>query len=218
MGLSLSSTHKHIKIMLETGLCRMSGKNLCCTGINKLKRKVISQEGEEYLDNRILKVRVILNKRKQVLLFRYYLIKTNLLHQERAFKKRDKIIRICSSQRARRLTPRQHRLIERYGSLASLEKVTRSDLRLSNSKVGQLVNRSKKTAQRLCKQLKRVSLISTKSDIRKFGNFSPKDFAVIKMFKKNAIYNSNTKEVFLQYPNIYNLLPFFKEYSTIAHM
>lgn len=150
---SVGTLHYHLKIMAQKGLIKVTDGNLILIGSRKLNNK---------LKSTLIPIKYSANRKDQLTLLRYSLIKNNLQHQHEAVEEKKNVINIHKKMPLKQLK----KVLRKYGSLQAVETSINDKLILSNRKVGFICNRSQSTGMKIQKELNRLKVVKTERNVK----------------------------------------------------
>lgn len=162
LNISIGTVKKHIDILKSKNLVSVNNKNLCLKGTTALKKLYTGV---------LVPVKLSDNKKDQLTLLRYIVIKRNLRLQEKACRKALDIINYhkgrlkgLTGKGVKSLLKREEAMKAKTG--LSVEKGLRTDFLLSNVKIGGLCNRGIHTGLKIQAEFNRLGLIESSSNYR----------------------------------------------------
>lgn len=155
VGVSPETIRKHLPLLIKEGMAEISGKNLRMVGIEKLKKG----------KRTCILIPIHKDKSKQILEFRYAVLRNSYDKQRKAIQKKSNIVKIASQSNGR-LSKSQLKFIQKSGGLEKMLKNIEKDndcITLSNRGFGRKVHRSRTTGYRLQRKLREVGYIRSYS-------------------------------------------------------
>lgn len=154
VGVSPETIRKHLPLIIKEGMAQISGKNLRMVGIEKLKK------GKKTC----ILIPIHKDKSKQILEFRYAVLRNNTDKQDKAIKKKSQLVNIAKYNG--RFSKSQLKYIQKQGGMEKMLKNLEKDnkcITLSNRGFGKKVHRSQSTGYRLQRTLRMMGYIRSYS-------------------------------------------------------
>lgn len=154
VGVSPETIRKHLPLIIKEGMAQISGKNLRMVGIEKLKK------GKKTC----ILIPIHKDKSKQILEFRYAVLRNNTDKQDKAIKKKSQLVNIAKYNG--RFSKSQLKYIQKQGGMEKMLKNIEKDnncITLSNRGFGRKVHRSRTTGYRLQRKLRELGYIRSYS-------------------------------------------------------
>lgn len=204
-GCSVSTANTHIKKLLKIGLLKVTGNNLQCVGVNKLK--------ELFEEKRIIvPVEYLEDRKDHFIALCFPIIKRNLDTQQANIDKLSEIIkfqhnlldRTYSTKKVKAIKNKLSKLSAKFpnGKMPQLEKIINNRLTLSNEKIGKLLNRTQLSGLKIQSKLNDLGFI-TSYQLRQLHDTTfncKKTFYIAKEYD-NSIQMAKDGKVFTQTSN-----------------
>ena len=182
LNLSPTTASRHIKILINKGLAEIRGKNLV---IKTLK------------NTKTLKVKVYKKKRHQKLALMSLILGNNTRNQKKKIKQK---LNLLNPNRRVPLTRQDKKLLSYCGGLAAIKRSFFQETMLSNSSIGKMLCRAKRTASRYQKEMNDLGVIKKTANFKKVGNFDLTTY-MLHFKERSSKYIFFSGCVYIQLPN-----------------